>query len=29
LNIGRAGAKNRVKELKYDFGIGGFCIDDF
>lgn len=26
---GRADAENRIKELKYDFGIDGFCMDDF
>lgn len=26
---GRADAENRIKELKYDFGINGFCMEDF
>jgi hypothetical protein len=25
----RADAENRIKELKYDYGIEGFCLDDF
>lgn len=26
---GRADAENRIKELKYDFGINGFCMNNF
>ncbi len=26
---GRADAENRIKELKYDFGMNGFCMEDF
>ncbi len=26
---GRADAENRIKELKYDFGINSFCMDEF
>ena len=26
---GRADAENRIKELKYDFGMKGFCLNDF
>jgi Transposase DDE domain group 1 len=25
----RADAENRIKELKYDFGLDGFCMDKF
>ena len=25
----RADAENRIKELKYDYGIEGFCLEDF
>lgn len=26
---GRSDSENRIKELKYDFGIGGFCMKSF
>ena len=26
---GRADAENRIKELKEDFGVSGFCLDSF
>ena len=26
---GRADAENRIEELKYDFGMNGFCLDSF
>ncbi len=26
---GRADSENRIKELKYDFGISGFCLKEF
>ena len=26
---GRADSENRIEELKYDFGIGGFCLKEF
>lgn len=26
---GRADAENRIAELKYDFGVSGFCLDSF
>jgi len=25
----RADAENRIKELKYDFGLDSFCVDKF
>jgi len=25
----RADSENRIKELKYDFGLNGFCLNDF
>jgi hypothetical protein len=29
LYSGRADAENRIQELKYDFGLEGFCLKDF